>query len=235
MDSVTAQLEESGYTVIPDVVGIDEISKIERFIDDDGVAGTRRLINHAWCRELAYRLKRDTRLSQALPADAKPVQCTLFVKSTARNWLVSIHQDLSVPVAERVDHPEYHGWPEKEGKLFVQPPVSILNDVLAVRLHLDDCDERNGALRIVPGSHRAGRLTATEATKARKAQGDVCVRVPRGGAMAMKPLLLHASSKVSINNRRRVLHFVFGPASLPGPLRWPLDAHIVQEFGLTRS
>ena len=52
---VTAQLEESGYAVIPDVVGIDEISQIDGFIDDDGkgVAGTRRLINRPWCRELA--------------------------------------------------------------------------------------------------------------------------------------------------------------------------------------
>jgi ectoine hydroxylase-related dioxygenase (phytanoyl-CoA dioxygenase family) len=235
MDLITEQLEESGYVVIPDVVGIDEISQIERFIEGHGMAATRRLINRPWCRELADRLTQDTRLSDALRANVRPVQCTLFVKSTASNWLVSIHQDLSIPVAQRVDDPEYHGWSEKEGELFVQPPVSILNDVVAVRLHLDDCDERNGALRVVPGSHRAGRLTATEATRVRKAQGDVCVRVPRGGAMVMKPLLLHASSKVSVNNTRRVLHFVFGPESLPDPLRWPMDAHVVQESGLPRS
>lgn len=230
---ITAQLKESGYAVIPGVVGCDEISRIERFLDDDGnaMAGTRRLINRPWCREIAARLARDARLSEALPANSRPVQCTLFVKSTTSNWLVSIHQDLSIPVAERVDNPEYHGWSEKEGELFVQPPVSILNDVVAVRLHLDDCDERNGALRVVPGSHRAGRLTATEATRVRRAQGEVCVGVSRGGAMVMKPLLLHGSSKISINNRRRVLHFVFGPASLPSPLRWPMDAHVVQEHG----
>jgi ectoine hydroxylase-related dioxygenase (phytanoyl-CoA dioxygenase family) len=161
------------------------------------------------------------RLSEALPTDARAVQCTLFVKSIASNWLVPLHQDLSVPVAERVNNPEYHGWSEKEGELFVQPPVSILNDMVAVRLHLDDCDERNGALRVVPGSHRLGRLTTVEATGVRNAQGQVCVQVPRGGAMVMKPLLLHASSKALIHNRRRVLHFVFGPAELPGRLRWP--------------
>jgi ectoine hydroxylase-related dioxygenase (phytanoyl-CoA dioxygenase family) len=236
-DLITAQLEESGYAVIPDVVGRDEISGIERLIDDDGngVFGTRRLISLPWCRELADRLARDARLSEALPDDARPVQCTLFVKSAASNWLVSIHQDLSIPVTERIDTPKYHGWSEKEGELFVQPPVSILNDMVAVRLHLDDCDERNGALRVVPGSHRAGRLAATEAMKVREAQGEVCVRVPRGGAMVMKPLLLHASSKVSVNSGRRVLHFVFGPANLPAPLRWPMDAHVVQESGLSRS
>jgi Phytanoyl-CoA dioxygenase (PhyH) len=237
MDLIDAQLQENGYAVIPDVVGLDEIGEIEQLIDDDigGGAGTRRLIDRPWCSRLADRLTWDTRLSDALPVDARSVQCTLFVKSTVSNWQVSLHQDLSIPVAERVDNPEYRGWSEKEGELFVQPPVSILNDVVAVRLHIDECDEHNGALRVVPGSHRLGRLPASEARRVRNAQGEVCVRVPRGGAMVMKPLLLHASSKVSINNRRRVLHFVFGPASLPGPLRWPKDAHVVQESGLTRS
>lgn len=174
-----------------------------------------------WCGALAERLSRDVRLSEALPVGAIPVQCNLFVKSIANNWLVSLHQDLSIPVAERVENPECHGWSEKEGELFVQPPNSILADVVAVRLHLDNCDEQNGALRVVPGSHRRGRLTATEAKRARDAQGEIAVHVPRGGAMVMKPLLLHASSKASVNRERRVLHFVFGPARLPGELRWP--------------
>jgi hypothetical protein len=80
MDLIAAQLEESGYAVIPGVVGCDEISRIERFIDDDGnaMAGTRRLINRPWCREIADRRTRDARLSEVFSADARPVQCTLF-------------------------------------------------------------------------------------------------------------------------------------------------------------
>jgi hypothetical protein len=74
----------------------------------------------------------------------------------------------------------------------------------------------------VPGSHRLGRLTTAEAVRAKDELGEVCVEIPRGGAMLMKPLLLHASSKVSIDSMRRVLHFVFAPAELPGSLRWPL-------------
>lgn len=125
------------------------------------------------------------------------------------------------PVAERVDSPGCQGWSEKEGEWFVQPPSAVLEEVVAVRLHLDDCDERNGALRVVPGSHRLGRLTSTEVTQTRDLFGEVFVQVPRGGVMLMKPLLLHASSKASVDCTRRVLHFVFGPAELPGALRWP--------------
>jgi hypothetical protein len=37
--------------------------------------------------------------------------------------VVSLHQDLSIPVAERVDSPRYVGWSEKKGEVCVQPPV----------------------------------------------------------------------------------------------------------------
>jgi len=217
-----AQLTEAGYVVIADLVDGPELGEITRFAGglDCDRAGTRRLIELPWCRELAMRLIRYERLSRILSTDVIPVQCTLFVKSIESNWLVSLHQDLSIPVAGRVNSPGCQGWSEKEGELFVQPPVSVLDSVLALRLHLDDCNERNGALRVVPGSHRLGRLTTAEATRAKDERGEVCVEVPRGGAMLMKPLLLHASSKVSIDGVRRVLHFVFAPAELPGALRW---------------
>jgi ectoine hydroxylase-related dioxygenase (phytanoyl-CoA dioxygenase family) len=179
------------------------------------------LIELPWCRELAVRLMRDERLSGIFSTEVIPVQCTLFAKSIQSNWLVSLHQDLSIPVAERVESPGCQGWSEKEGELFVQPPVSVLDTVLALRLHLDDCNERNGALRVVPGSHRLGRLTTAEALREKDERGEVCVELPRGGAMLMKPLLLHASSKVSVEDARRVLHFVFAPVELPGALRWP--------------
>jgi Phytanoyl-CoA dioxygenase (PhyH) len=217
------QLNEAGYAVIADLVRGAELEEIARFAD--GLvcdrAGTRRLIELPWCRDLAVRLMRDGRLSGILSTELLPVQCTLFVKSIESNWLVSLHQDLSIPVAERVDSPECQGWSEKEGELFAQPPVSVLDAVLALRLHLDDCNERNGALRVVPGSHQLGRLTTAEAIRAKDERGEVCVEVPRGGAMLMKPLLLHASSKASADGARRVLHFVFAPAELPGALRWP--------------
>src|SRR5579885_2053723 len=77
------------------------------------------------------------------------------------------HQDLSVPVAERVDGVLYSGWSEKEGQLFVQLPVSFLERVLAIRVHLDDCDEQNGALRVVPGSHMMGRLDSSATLRVR--------------------------------------------------------------------
>lgn len=154
------ELTETGYSVIPDVIGVEDIEKIQASMSGAFAdrAGTRRLIEEPWCWELATRLMHDPRLRDPLPDDPRAVQCTVFIKSAEKNWLVSLHQDLSIPVAERIDSPNCSGWSEKESQLFVQPPVWFLELMLAIRVHLDDCDERNGALRVVPSSHTLGRL-----------------------------------------------------------------------------
>jgi hypothetical protein len=54
----------------------------------------------------------------------------------------------------------------------------------------------------------------------RTAGGESVVAVNRGGALVMRPLILHASSKASAPKARRVLHFVFGPPQLPFGLEW---------------
>jgi hypothetical protein len=38
----------------------------------------------------------------------------------------------------------------------------------------------------------------------------------------MRPLILHASSKATGAGERRVLHFLFGPPTLPHGLKWRL-------------
>jgi ectoine hydroxylase-related dioxygenase (phytanoyl-CoA dioxygenase family) len=222
--SATQLLETVGYAVIPGILPDNQVQRLSRLITSvaDATHGARKLLDAPWCRDLAEQLRLDPKLHPLLPANAQVVQCTLFVKSVEKNWLVSLHQDLSIPVAERVESSQCSGWSQKEGDLFVQPPVAVLEDIVAIRLHLDDCDEWNGALRVVSGSHRLGRLTSSAAMEERNRCGECSVAVPRGGVMVMRPLLLHASSKASNDAPRRVLHFVFGPSDLPEGLRWPV-------------
>ncbi len=185
-----------------------------------GGAGSRQLLDHAWCVELAGLLRAHPALAALLPADAAAVQCTYFEKSARQNWLVAPHQDLSIAVARRVAHPALRGWSEKEGGVFVQPPDAVLARLVAVRLHIDDCTLDDGPLRVVPGSHLHGRLDADGAARVRAAFGETACAVAPGGAVIMRPLLLHASSKSRGQSRRRVLHFVFGPRALPCGLEW---------------
>lgn len=215
------QLQRLGFAVIRSLISESEASEISRRLERLGkaAAGTRRLLDESWCRELGHRLRLDARISGLLPHDARAIQCTYFAKSPARNWLVTLHQDLSIPVANRVESRNCSGWSQKEGMLFVQPPPSVLEDILAIRIHVDDCNEENGALRVVPGSHVLGRLTAEAIQGLRDETDEVIVPVSRGGGMLMRPLLLHASQKVCVDRRRRVLHFVYGPPKLPFGLR----------------
>jgi ectoine hydroxylase-related dioxygenase (phytanoyl-CoA dioxygenase family) len=148
------------------------------------------------------------------------VQCTYFEKSASRNWLVPVHQDLGIPVAAHVGHTSLGGWSTKEGILYVQPPVGLLEQLVAVRLHIDACSAEDGPLRVVPGSHLYGRMEAKAAAAARHAQTEFICTAEQGSAMAIRPLLLHASSRSTGDGMRRVLHFLFGPRILPFGLQW---------------
>jgi ectoine hydroxylase-related dioxygenase (phytanoyl-CoA dioxygenase family) len=220
--SYSEQIGSEGYVVIPELIEQAVISDVCDLVREQACtsAGTRRFLDLPWCAALADRIVRDERVQEVLPQDAVAVQCTLFTKTPETNWLVPLHQDLAIPVAERVDSELCSGWSEKEGELHVQPPVQVLQQVLAIRLHLEACNERNGALRVIPGSHRRGRLNSIQEQQERDRRESVYVNVPRGGAMLMRPLLLHASGKVRVDSPRRVLHFVFGPRHLPERLRW---------------
>ena len=234
MDGLTVrsrgnQLDERGYTLLPRCEIEFDIGELRRLIESlaQASAGVRRLLDAPWCAEIGERIRLHAALQALLPHHAVPVQCTLFAKSGTRNWLVALHQDLSIPVAERIEAPGCAGWSEKGRDVFVQPPVSVLEQLVAVRLHVDDCDQGNGALRVVPGSHRLGRLSAAEGASARGELGEQTVRARAGDALVMKPLLLHASSKAANPLPRRVLHFVFGPEDLPDGLRWPRSRRTV--------
>jgi hypothetical protein len=214
--SVPQALDEKGYAIAPGLISPPEVSSLESAVSTVPIssAGTRCLLDRPWCRALA------TTIRNALSLSGVAVQCTLFDKTAVRNWLVPFHQDLSIPVRERVEHPELLAWSLKEGRHFVQPPVQLLAQLLGVRIHIDECGLENGPLRVVPASHRHGRLTAEAALELRAQLGEVQCPVPRSGALLLRPLLLHASSKAASPSHRRVLHFLFGPAAIGYGLRW---------------
>jgi ectoine hydroxylase-related dioxygenase (phytanoyl-CoA dioxygenase family) len=215
-------LEEAGFTQIPGALATGRCAELATAIDGGsaGRAGARNLLDVPLCQKLAVTFKAHAQVGPLLPDGAVAVQCTLFDKSPERNWLVALHQDFSIPVRERVSHPECTGWSEKEGVLYVQPPVAVLELLVAVRAHLDDCGPASGPLRVVPGSHRHGRLSAEAARALRAQRGDVECVARRGDVLVLRPLLLHSSSKAHSTAPRRILHFLFGPQELACGLKW---------------
>lgn len=146
------------------------------------------------------------------------VKSIYFDKPETSNWYVAYHQDLTISVREKHDVPGFGPWTVKSNQFAVQPPLAILENIVTVRIHLDDTDETNGALKVIPGSHCKGiyRPETIDWT----VEKEVFCCVPKGGAMLMKPLLLHSSLRSTGTHRRRVIHLEFSNMELPEGLEW---------------
>jgi len=143
-----------------------------------------------------------------------------LAEAVLANWKVIWHQDLSIAVRERGDAPGFGPWSEKAGVTHVQPPATLLERMLAVRVHLDACTADNGPVRVLSGSHRSGRLASDAIEQWKAATEPVTCVVPRGGLLAFRPLLLHASSPALHPAHRRVVHFELAAEALPHGLAW---------------
>jgi ectoine hydroxylase-related dioxygenase (phytanoyl-CoA dioxygenase family) len=159
-------------------------------------------------------------LRGALGREAFPVRAIFFDKTPEANWLVPWHQDLMIAVAGQIETPGFTGWSVKEGMLHVHPPENILAGMITLRLHQDDCGANNGALKIIAGSHRSGKIPMIKVAGWASASEQIVCVIPRGGALLMRPLLLHASSPADSPCHRRVLHIEYATQKLPNGLEW---------------
>lgn len=159
------------------------------------------------------RLARDDRLlemaREVLGSAATPYRATLFEKSGESNWLVVWHQDTALPLAERFDLPGWGPWSAKCGIHYAHAPTWALEQILAIRVHLDDSTAANGPLLVIPGSHRLGVLSDEEVFRVAHAQTAAECLVPQGGVLAMRPLVIHSSQKAVSPAPRRVLHLEY--------------------------
>jgi ectoine hydroxylase-related dioxygenase (phytanoyl-CoA dioxygenase family) len=161
-------------------------------------------------------------LDLILGRDAFPVRGILFDKVPAANWHVGWHQDQIIPVAERKDVPGFTAWSVKRGVPHVRPPASVLERMLTLRFHLDNCGPDNGALQVIPGSHKHGFLDDETIQYMVDDIEPIACEAPRGSVLMIRPLLLHASSPARSPSHRRVIHLEFASHPLPAGLAWPL-------------
>ncbi len=158
-------------------------------------------------------LARDSRLlsiaKDVLGPAAIPFRWTLFDKSLTANWLVVWHQDTALPLHQRVESSGWGPWSIKDGVNYSHAPSAALEQVLALRLHLDDSAEDNGSLRVLTCTQTLGVLTDEQIHDLSLGSKCVDCLVEAGGVLAMRPLVLHASSKSRSGRPRRVLHFEY--------------------------
>lgn len=213
-------IQHHGFCIARDVLSSGERQALLESLGPLSGAGRRGLLAVPAVARLAHSTTLVDLVRPHLSAEPRPVRAIYFDKSSEANWLVPWHQDLTIALRSQADMPGFGPWSLKDGVPHVQPPVELLAQMLTIRLHLDDADESNGALQVLPGSHRFGRLTAARIQQLRAEQSLFLCSVAAGDALLMRPLLLHASSRSTSDRHRRVLHIEYAAFSLPGELEW---------------
>ncbi len=219
------QFNESGFYLEKRLLGPTTLDCLKELATRDAVAeesrgGVRNLLDIATFRKLAESAPLLALVREILGEDAFVVRGILFDKTSGANWKVPWHQDVTIAVTNQKETEGYGPWSVKAGVVHVQPPATVLEEMISVRLHLDDCPAENGALRVLPATHRRGKL-GQAAIEAEVARGvPVICEAEAGDALVMRPLLVHASSPSSVPNHRRVLHFDYANVDLPSGLEW---------------
>jgi ectoine hydroxylase-related dioxygenase (phytanoyl-CoA dioxygenase family) len=223
-------LQESGFTIINNVFTVTEVTAIIETINSIDTSGPafrktsdlfaiRRFVKEVPAiSQLVFNSRLRTIIDELFGPGYFLVKSIYFDKPEQSNWFVAYHQDLTISVEERKQVPGFEQWTVKNNQFAVQPPVALLENIFTIRIHLDDTDENNGALKTVPGSHRKG-IYRPETIDWNTEEEVVC-KMQSGGIMIMQPLLLHASNRTTNNNKRRVIHLEFSNQLLPGELQW---------------
>lgn len=226
------EIDEFGFAKYPQIIDEPQIENLLASLSElkanstvrekkGATYGVRNLLNLSPAvREFAESGEVKNLVEIILGAKAKPVRAIFFDKTPEANWKVPWHQDLTVAVREKRETAGFTAWTRKAEIYHVQPPIAVLEKMLAVRLHLDDADETNGALKVISKSHKYGRLTAPEIQSLQKANEFQLCRIKRGDAFLMKPLVVHSSSAGTSPKHRRVIHIEFSAEKLPGDLQW---------------
>ncbi len=155
-----------------------------------------------------------------LGGGVRPVRAVLFDKSEATNWALGWHQDRTIVVERRIDTPGFGPWSTKAGLIQVEPPFALLNRMMTVRVHLDPVDDDNAPLRIVPGSHRLGRIGEQDIASVVDRLGEATCLAARGDIWCYATPIVHGSRAAARPRRRRVLQVDYSADVLPAPLQW---------------
>lgn len=215
-------LERNGYAVADVVLAAAPCERIAASLPAAEAlrGGVRNLLTHPTVTRLL------ANLGGIVGPGLVAVKATLFDKRADANWRVAWHQDRAIAVAERIEVDGYGPWSMKAGVIHVEPPTEVLAQMLAVRIHLDDCGPDHGPLRVLPATHRLGKLDADAIAQLAASRPFVELHLPQGAMLLMRPLLVHASPPANLPVQRRVLHIELAPPAAIAPLRWHATAPV---------
>jgi hypothetical protein len=221
--SSAAAINEEGFEIFPGLFSTESLDQlleeISRLSPPRSRAGVRHALGLDPVAAFAQQPQMVELACSVLGPKAFPFRATLFDKSPHSNWLVVWHQDTALPLRSRVDVQGWGPWSVKEGIHYAHAPAMALEQILALRVSLDDSTIENGPLRVLPATHTLGVLSDDAIHDLAQKIDPVNCAVSKGGVVAMRPLVVHASSKSQIEKRRRVLHIEYASSdSIAAPL-----------------
>jgi hypothetical protein len=150
----------------------------------------------------------------------RPVRSVYFDKVPGANWNVAWHQDTSIALKSKHEINGFGPWSEKQGVVHSEPPVEFLQNTLTLRIHLDKANTESGVLRVIPGTHKNGRVHSNDILKIVESTKAIECDASEGDVLLMNPLLFHSSRKAVNPTHRRIIHIEYSAMVLPKPLEW---------------
>lgn len=230
LETYKSHIEEYGFSVIDKVFSDEEVEKIihvlntidtsrENFRKSEDLFAIRQFLKEIpEVKELIFNDNIKKIIREIFGDRYFVVKSIYFDKPETSNWYVAYHQDLTISVDKKLELSNFGPWTTKKDQFAVQPPLNVLENIYTIRIHLDDTDENNGALKVIPKSHAKGIYRPETIDWAVETE-EIC-NVPKGGVMLMKPLTLHGSNRTTNGKKRRVIHIEFSDLELPEVLQW---------------
>lgn len=229
------RIEQDGFSILPNVLTSSEtqlwIEELDQLFESDSatiknrqgaVYAARNILSSLpGCCDIRNLPELANLLSEVLGPSYGLVRGLYFDKHPDRTWSLPWHKDLTIAVKEhdseqlrqskQFTHPT-----TKSGVPHVEAPVSVLEQMLTLRIHLDPVTDENGPLEVAVGSHANGKQPdATHDVRQILAQA--------GDVLAMRPMISHASGSSAPGTKmhRRILHLEFaGSETLADGYQW---------------
>ena len=221
---------KNGFTIINDIFSIEEIEQILAIIKQaDTTKATFRKSTDIFAirqflkempqtQKIIFTQKLKNIITEIFGEEYFVTKSIYFDKPEKSNWFVPYHQDLTISVDKKVEIENFAPWTIKQNQFAVQPPLYYLEDNFTIRIHLDDTNEQNGALKVIPKSHLK-QIYRPETIDWQK-ETEISCNTLKGGIMIMRPLLLHSSGRTTNNEKRRVIHIEFSNKELDSRINW---------------
>ena len=203
-DSAKQQLEQQGYLILAGFLAPAEVARfnarIELLFAAEGTQAGGEFKSEPGARRLANCVDKGEIFEQVIETPAV-LECMEFVLGTEFK-LSSLNVRSANPHNQTAQplHADSGALPDAHGD-------SVCNSVWM----LDDFTEHNGALRIVPGSHRWGRLPEPGA----KPATEMLVTGKAGTVVIMNSHMWHGGSENRTAQQRRAMHVYYTRSDKP--------------------